>query len=79
MPSEVASTVGLPADAMRSAAESSSPARTCSITLRQKGKDRAGSGGDGIAELVTDAELVREGPRRVSAPWIPTSRMIGGT
>ena len=27
-----------------------------------KGKDRAGSGGDGVAELVTDAELVRERP-----------------
>ena len=27
-----------------------------------KGKSRAGSSGDGIAELVTDAELVRERP-----------------
>ena len=47
---------------MRSAAETSSPARIVLDHAPPKGKSRAGSSGDGIAELVTDAELVRERP-----------------
>ena len=57
-----ASTSRFPADAMMSAAASSSPARMCSITLRHIGKIGPARCGDGIAELVTDAELVREWP-----------------